>query len=62
MWRHVPKGFRPPTGANEEEGAQAEGAPRTLSALALEVVTSTCGNSFCLRAISPFPLLTQVEQ
>jgi hypothetical protein len=41
------KDFDPSTGADEEEGAQAEGAPRALSAMVLEVVTSTCGNSFC---------------
>jgi hypothetical protein len=55
------KDFDPPTGQGEE-GAQAKGTPRAVSAMVLDVVTSTCGNSFCLRAISPFPLLAQVEQ
>jgi len=51
-----------PTGQDEEEGAQAEGPPRAVEASVWEGVTSTCGNSFCLRAISPFPLLAQMEQ
>src|SRR5712691_7968719 len=55
------KDFDPPTG-QDEEGAQAEGAPCAVSAMVLEVVTSTCGNSFCLRAISSLSFSQRREQ
>src|SRR6266581_9640833 len=55
------KDFDPPTGQDEEE-ALAEGASRAVSATGLEGITSTCGKSFCLRAINSLPLLAQVEQ
>ncbi len=57
--------FRNDFGASSAEsaggGESSESAPRALSGMASEGVVSTCGNSCCLRAISPFPLLTQVE-
>ena len=49
MWR---KDFDSSTAKDAVEDALAEDTPRILSAMALEVIVSTCGNSFCLRAIS----------
>ncbi len=46
------KDFGLSTASDAGEGERAESAPRALSAMASEGFVSTCGNSFCLRAIS----------